>query len=217
MPGMKRDMGGAAAVLTGFTAAVKSGNLKTPLHAVLCLAENAVGPNSIRPDDIIQLYSGKTVEINNTDAEGRLVLADGLAYSIKNLKPKLIADFATLTGAQGVSTGKRHAAIVCNNDELEAIALNAGKISGDLTFPLPYCPEFFKDEFKSEVADMKNSVKDRNNAQASCAAQFIANHFGDYNGPWLHVDMASPVHNGERATGYGVGLIFQLLKLYQSK
>lgn len=89
MPGMKRDLGGAAAILGGFYAAVKAG-FNQNLHAVFCLAENAVGPKSTRPDDIYTLYSGKSVEINNTDAEGRLVLSDGVVYADRDLKAEII-------------------------------------------------------------------------------------------------------------------------------
>ena len=106
------DCGGAAAMLAAFRAAVLAGGLRRPLHCVLCLAENAIGPGAFRNDDILHIYSGKTVEINNTDAEGRLVLADGVAYACKHLSPGLIVDMATLTGAQLVATGKRHAAEV---------------------------------------------------------------------------------------------------------
>lgn len=96
---MKRDCGGAAAILGAFYATVKQG-FSQNLHAVFCLAENSVGPDSTRPDDIHTLYSGRTVEINNTDAEGRLVLADGVVYASRDLKADLILDMATLTGAQ---------------------------------------------------------------------------------------------------------------------
>lgn len=96
---MKRDCGGAAGVLGAFRLAVSSG-FSQNLHAVFCLAENAVGPLATRPDDIHTLYSGRTVEINNTDAEGRLVLGDGVAYAQKDLKADIILDMATLTGAQ---------------------------------------------------------------------------------------------------------------------
>ena len=82
--------------------------------------------------------------------------------------------------------------------------------SGDLVHPLPYCPEFFRDEFSSKIADMKNSVKSRVNAQSSCAAQFVANHLGDFDGEWLHVDMAGPAGIGDRGTGYGVALLLEL-------
>ena len=99
MPGMKRDCGGAAGVLGAFYVAVENG-FKDRLHCVLCLAENSVGPLATRPDDVHTMYSGKTVEINNTDAEGRLVLADGVAYAAKDLNCDVVLDMATLTGAQ---------------------------------------------------------------------------------------------------------------------
>ncbi|KAM9296879.1 putative aminopeptidase NPEPL1 [Gastrophryne carolinensis] len=210
MPGMKRDCGGAAAVLGAFKAAVKQG-FKDNLHALFCLAENSVGPNATRPDDIHLLYSGKTVEINNTDAEGRLVLADGVSYACKDLNADIILDMATLTGAQGIATGKYHAAVLTNSDEWEAACVKAGRKCGDLVHPLVYCPELHFNEFSSAVADMKNSVADRENAQSSCAGLFIASHIGfDWPGVWVHVDIASPVHAGERATGFGVALLLSL-------
>jgi probable aminopeptidase NPEPL1 len=212
MPGMKGDMAGAAAVLAAFEAAVTLG-VPHRLHALLCIAENAVGPHATRPDDVITLYSGRTVEVNNTDAEGRLVLGDGVAYATRHLAPDLLIDIATLTGAQLVATGRRHAAVISNDDAAEAIAVAAGRSSGDLVHPLPYCPEFFRGEFKSEIADMKNSVKNRENAQTSCAAQFIANHLGDYAGPWVHLDIAGPaLFLSERASGFGVGLLLDMLE-----
>lgn len=209
MPGMKGDMAGAACVLATFIAAVR---LRCPfkLHAVLCLAENALSSASIRPDDVLTMFSGRTVEVNNTDAEGRLVLADGVAWAARTLEPEIIVDLATLTGAQLVATGKRHAGIVTNDEQLEALCVRAGRSSGDLCHPLPFVPEFFRKEFKSEVADMKNSVKDRNNAQSSCAAQFIAEHLPPWKGQWLHVDMAGPSDSAERGTGFGVGLLLDL-------
>jgi probable aminopeptidase NPEPL1 len=152
MAGMKMDMGGSAAVLGSFAAALTSGTpLTAPLHAIMCLAENSVDERSLRPDDIITMLSGKTVEVNNTDAEGRLVLADGCFYAASRLNARVIVDIATLTGAQLIATGKRFAALYCNDDELEALATQVGRETGDLTFPLPYCPEYFKNEFKSQV------------------------------------------------------------------
>lgn len=214
MPGMKRDCGGAAAILGAFHAAVKSGFTQN-LHAIFCLAENAVGPDATRPDDIHTLYSGHTVEINNTDAEGRLVLADGVAFADKDLNAKIIVDVATLTGAQGIATGKYHAAILTNNEDWELKCVSAGKASGDLCHPVPYSPELHFSEFASAVADMKNSVMDRSNAQVSCAGLFVGANLGfDFDGVWLHVDMAYPVHCGERATGYGVALLCTLFGQY---
>ena len=106
-----------------------------------------------------------------------------------------------------VATGRRHAAIVCNDDALEAAAEGAGRISGDLVHPLPYCPEFYRANFKSKIADLKNSVKDRMDAQSSCAGQFVAEHLSGYQGPWLHVDIAGPSGSKERGTGFGVALL----------
>lgn len=111
-----------------------------------------------RPDDIHTLYSGRTVEINNTDAEGRLVLADGVVYAQRDLKANIILDMATLTGAQGVATGKYHGAIMTNTEDWELRCLDAGRASGDLLAPIVYCPELHFSEFTSAMADMKNSV-----------------------------------------------------------
>lgn len=209
MPGMKNDMGGAAAVLAAFEAACAIG-LPRRIDAILCLAENAIGPEALRPDDIIRLFSGKTVEINNTDAEGRLVLADGVAFAERRLGAQIICDLATLTGAQLVSTGKIIAAIVSNDEELEHLARKAGRRAGEPVFPLPFAPELFRGEFHSSFADMRNSVKDRANAQSSCAAQFIAESLESPNVRWLHVDLAGPVTSRDRGTGFGVGLLLSL-------
>lgn len=208
MGGMKMDMGGAAAVLAAFEAAAARGEA-TDLCAVLCLAENAIGPSAIRNDDILTMYSGKTVEINNTDAEGRLLLGDGVAYATQHLSPSIVVDVATLTGAQLIATGRSFAGIVCSDEELEASVVRLGRQSGDLVHPLPYCPEFFSKEFKSEVADMKNSVKDRMNAQSSCAGHFVESHL-TRSVKWLHVDIAGPAFISDRGTGFGVGLLVSI-------
>ncbi len=157
MPGMKRDCGGAAGILGAFYAAVQS-NFSENLHAIFCLAENGVSDRATRPDDIHTLYSGRTVEINNTDAEGRLVVSDGVVYANRDLKANIIVDMCTLTGAQGISTGRYHAAHLTNNEDWEVFCSDAGRASGDLSFPLVYCPELHFPEFASAVADMKNSV-----------------------------------------------------------
>jgi probable aminopeptidase NPEPL1 len=210
---MKHDMGGAAGLFGGFWSAVQL-RVTKKVYCILMLAENAIGPDAFRNDDILTMYSGKTVEVNNCDAEGRLVLADGVAYSSKQLEDlDLIVDMATLTGAQLVATGKKHAGILANKPEVEARAIEAGMHSGDLCFPLLYAPELLMPEFQSAVADMKNSVKDRSNAQTSCAGHFIEAHLEEsYEGGWLHVDMAGPGTNGQRGTGYGVGLVLSLLE-----
>lgn len=140
-------------MLSAFVTLASSGTVSNrPLHAVLCLAENSVASHAMRPDDVITLHSGKTVEVNNTDAEGRLVLSDGVSSAIQYLNPQVIIDMATLTGAQGVATGKYFGAIYTNNEELEKLTVEAGRESGDLCHPMPYAPEFFRPEFTSAVA-----------------------------------------------------------------
>jgi probable aminopeptidase NPEPL1 len=211
MPGMKTDMGGAAAVLSGFEALVRL-HPTLRITAILCIAENSVGSKAIRPDDVLHMLSGRTVEVNNTDAEGRLVLGDGVAWAVKYRNPAVLIDMATLTGAQLVATGRLHASVMSNNEALEQQAIVSGRNSGQLTHPVPFAPELFKREFASSIADMKNSVKDRSNAQVSCAGQFIANHLGDYTGPWLHIDMAGPAVSGGRGTGFGAALLLDLIQ-----
>eukprot|EP01134_Creolimax_fragrantissima_P006671 CFRG6671T1 len=213
MPGMKRDMGGAAACLAAFWAAGRIAPADVTLYTILCVAENSVSALATRPDDVHTSYSGKTVEINNTDAEGRLVLADGVSYATRHLNCDVVLDMATLTGAQGICTGAKHAAIMSDDVATEQRAVQVGLECGDLTYPVLYCPEFLSQEFTSSVADMKNSVKNRANAQASCAGQFIRNHVHkDYKGAWIHVDMAYPSFNKatERGTGYGVALLLSM-------
>ena len=205
MPGMKMDMGGAAAVWTAFKTAVER-RVEHPLSAILCLAENSIGSRSVRPDDIITMYSGKTVEINNTDAEGRLVLADGVAWAEKNLQPDIIMNIATLTGAASTSVGKGVTAIYCNDEVLEQCAVATGRDIGELCHPLPYIPEKWKLEFRSNVADMRNSVANRSNAQSACAAQFIGNHLSQKT-PWLHLDIAGAAFFAGRGTGFGMHLL----------
>ena len=210
MPGMKFDMAGAAAVLCAFEACVRL-QVSVEISAILCLAENAIGPMALRNDDIITMKSGKTVEVNNTDAEGRLVLADGVFYTATTHHPRLIIDCATLTGAASTSVGKKMAAILSNCEETEQLAIDRGRYIGDVVFPIPYAPELHQSEFYSSVADMKNSVKDRSNAQSSCAGQFIANHLPNPSPKWLHIDMSGPAKHLGRATGFGTALLISII------
>ena len=257
MPGMKSDLGGAAAALAAFGAlcalpeSAWSGSTVSEVHLLLCVAENAIGSGAFRPDDVVTHRSGRTSEINNTDAEGRLVLADGVAYAsqparLGGLACDDVIDIATLTGAQMVATGRHFAGVVSDSEAMERACVDAGRASGDLTHALPYAPEFFAGEFASKIADAKNSVKDRSNAQASCAGQFIAEHLwrggrgaakgkkgnggaepegeeGDRRGErrWLHVDVAGPsvAAGSGRGTGFGVALLVELIAgrgLYRS-
>jgi len=216
MPGMKRDCAGAAACLGAFRTMVKGG-FSQRLHCVLCLAENAVGNGAMRPDDIITLYSGKTVEVNNTDAEGRLVLGDGVAFATKDLRANIVVDLATLTGSQTVTTGKFHAGVLSNDEKWERYCVEAGKNSGDHAYPIIYCPEFQFTEFASYVADMKNSVNDRSNAQTSCAGIFIHSHLEsgfEFPGVAVHLDIAGPAVSCERGTAWGVSFLLSLFGKY---
>ncbi|VDO39199.1 unnamed protein product [Onchocerca flexuosa] len=209
---MKNDMGGAAALLSSFYMLIKLG-FKQNLHCLLCIADNAISPTANRPDDIITMLSGKTVEIMNTDAEGRLVLADGVYYAKNTLKADTIIDMATLTGAQGLATGKLHAAVLTNSEEWENRACKAGRASGDLVHPLPFCPDLHFNDLRSTVADMRNSTFSKMQGPAtSIAGLFIASHIDFGSGlNWIHFDIASPVESCSRATGYGPALICALL------
>ncbi len=209
MFGMKKDMAGAA-VAVAAALAMAEGKAREEVIAVAPLAENAIGPGAYRPDDILIMHSGKTVEVNNTDAEGRLLLGDAVSWVARKYHPDVVIDAATLTGAQLISTGLRHAAIVSNREGLERLAIAVGRRTGDLVHPLPFAPEFFQDEFRSKVADMRNSVANRMNAQTSCAAQFVYSHVQDLDVPWLHVDLAGPAGRDDRATGFGVHLLAEV-------
>lgn len=215
MPGMKTDMGGSAGVLGAFLHLAET-NCPGRLVAALAIAENAIGPKSLKNDDVVRGYSGKTVEINNTDAEGRLVLGDAVAYVAKHYNPKVLIDMATLTGAQLVTTGLQHAAVLTPDEEFERKILAAGRLSGDLCYPMLYCPELLMDMFKSEVADMKNSVSDRANAQSSCAGHFVEAHLPTAYAEkfqWAHIDIAGPsALKNWRATGFGVALLAELVR-----
>lgn len=215
MEGMKSDMGGAAAVLGAFRSLARTG-CAHKVSLILCMAENSVAGNSYKPDDVLHMHSGKTVEINNTDAEGRLLLADGVSWAARELEADVIIDAATLTGAQLVSTGLVHAAVVTNDADLEALAVRTGRACGDLVHPLPFAPELYRQEFSSPIADLRNSVANRMNAQTSCAAQFIYEHLSDAprarTRRWCHIDLAGPAFPKDRATGYGVALISELVR-----
>ena len=142
---MKYDMGGSAGLFGSFCSIASLGGLDEgrPLYCLMCLAENAVDMIAYRQDDILQMYSGLSVEINNTDAEGRIVLADGVAHVAKHLNDEVDTCFtmATLTGAQGVATGNLHASLVVSDEDLENEVEALGKKSGDSAHALLFAPE----------------------------------------------------------------------------
>jgi leucyl aminopeptidase len=210
---MKGDMAGGAGVIGG-TAAVAELGLPVRVVTVVAAAENLVSGESFRPGDILRAASGKTIEITNTDAEGRLVLADGLWYARREGATHLL-DLATLTGAMELALGDLYAGMFANDDEWREAVLDAAGRSGDHAWPFPLHPRYRR-YVDSAFADMKNSSELRQ-ASPALAAAFLEEFAGD--GPWAHVDMAGPgflersrgdyLHQ-RGGTGYGVRLIVEL-------
>ena len=214
MDHMKADMAGAAAVIGAFEAIAR---FKVPLHVVglIPATDNRPGQSAYVPGDVIRMHSGKTVEVLNTDAEGRMLLADALSYA-KAYRPELVIDVATLTGAAVVALGDAVAAVMTNEgdgaDQRVQRMIESGERSGDRVHAMPMFDDYNK-QLKSTVADLKN-VGGRG-AGAITAGKFLE-HFVDY--PWIHIDIAGPafatVENGYRGiggTGFGVHLLVDFL------
>ncbi|ATQ67333.1 leucyl aminopeptidase [Methylosinus trichosporium] len=215
MEDMKGDMAGAAAV-TGLMHALAARKAKANVIGVLGLVENMPSGEAQRPGDIVASLSGQTIEIINTDAEGRLVLADALWHVKDKYKPAFIIDLATLTGAILVALGQEHAGLFSNNDELAGRILEAGKATGEKLWRLPMGPAYDK-LIESKFADMKNTGG--RHAGSITAAQFLER-FVDKT-PWAHLDIAgtgmgSPASdtNQSWASGWGVRLLDRLVKDY---
>jgi leucyl aminopeptidase len=209
---MKYDMSGAAAVLEAVAAIAELG-LAVDLVAVVPSTENMPSGTAIKPGDVITQFNGKTVEVNNTDAEGRLILADALAYAVE-LGAERLVDLATLTGAVVIALGSTYAAVVANDDELAAAVARAGEESGELTWRLPLHPEF-KALMKGTVADLSNLASKRK-AGTITAASFLEEFVGET--PWAHVDIAGTAwevgreYTGNDASGFGVRLLVELAR-----
>jgi len=209
MEAMKWDMGGAGAV-TGAMIALAKRKAKANIVGICGLVENMPDGNAQRPGDVVTTMSGQTVEVINTDAEGRLVLADAITYVQRNFKPKMIIDLATLTGAILISLGHEFAGLFTTDDDLASKLLEAGQSSGDKLWRQPMADSFDK-LIDSQIADMKN-VGPREGGSIT-AAQFILR-FVENGTPWAHLDIAGkawsdkPADTYEKgATGYGVRLI----------
>ena len=209
MEAMKWDMGGAGAVVGAMLALAKR-KAKANIVAVCGLVENMPDGNAQRPGDVVTSMSGQTIEVINTDAEGRLVLADAITYVQRNHKPTLIVDLATLTGAILISLGHEYGGLFSNNDDLANQLLGAGQASGDKLWRQPMADSFDK-LIDSPIADMKN-VGPREGGSIT-AAQFIAR-FVDDGVRWAHLDIAGMAWSDKPsstydkgATGYGVRLI----------
>lgn len=213
METMKDDMAGAAAAM-GVIHAAAALELKLNVTAVIPTTENSIGSRSYKPGDVYSSYSGKTIEIVDTDAEGRLVLADALAYTVKNLKPSRIIDMATLTGAIMIALGEEASGLMSNNDVLADLLARAGSETGERVWRMPLYEEY-KDQLKSDVADIKNTGGRLGGAIT--AAMFLQEFVGKT--PWAHLDIAGTAYHSESkhyqpkyATGVGVRLLVSLLE-----
>ena len=213
MADMKSDMsGGAAVAATLITAArLKS---KVNLIGVIPIVENMPSGRAIRPGDIIRSYAGKTVEIGNTDAEGRLILIDAMAYVTKRYKPQIMIDLATLTGACVVALGDQIAGVFSNDDELAGAITAAGENTHERCWRLPL-PDDYKELLKSDFADINNMPSSRYGG-AITAALFLSEFVGDTR--WAHIDIAGPAYLkkenaycGPGGSGFGVRLLMALL------
>lgn len=213
MEDMKGDMGGAAAV-TGALYAIAARKARANVVGVLGLVENMPDGKAQRPGDIVKSMSGQTIEVINTDAEGRLVLADALTYVIEKHKPAAIVDLATLTGAILVALGQEYAGLFSNNDELADRLTKAGTATGEKLWRFPMGPAYDK-MIDSKFADMKNTGG--RHAGSITAAQFLQRFVGKT--PWAHLDIAgtgmgSPASdiNQSWGSGFGVRLLDRLVK-----
>ncbi len=214
---MKSDMGGAAAVIGAMEVIAK---LKLPIRVVgvVASAENNIGSHAIKPGDIINSYSGKTIEVLNTDAEGRLVLADGLAYANKTYKPDVMIDLATLTGSIVRAIGKQAAGLFTKNKELSDQLYTVATKTGERLWPMPLWDEY-ADEMKSDIADIKNLASSPN-AGSITAAKFLEVFTNDHP-KWAHLDIAAQAMNDNEfsnqanATAFGVHLLVAFVKSLQ--
>ncbi len=212
MSEMKFDMSGGAAVLEAAAAIAELG-LAVDLVAVVPATENMPSGTAIKPGDVITQYNGKTVEVNNTDAEGRLILADALAYAVE-LGAERLVDIATLTGAVLLALGSTHAAVVSNDDALAAELIEAGAETGELTWRLPLHAEY-REMMKGTVADLSNLASKRE-AGTITAACFLEEFVDDT--AWAHIDIAGTAwdvnraYTGKEGSGYGVRLLVDLAR-----
>ena len=219
MIAMKTDMAGAAAVLSVITALPALG-ARVKVTALLCCAENMPSGSAMRPSDVIRHYGGRTVEVLNTDAEGRLVLADGLAYADAHLAPDFVVDIATLTGAVGIALGRRDAALFANDDRLAAGLERAAAESGERVWRLPLV-EDYRPALESLVADLANiSMQPAKYSGGTITAALFLREFAGARA-WAHLDIAGTGRSDgdadeltKGATGYGVRLLLRWLESF---
>lgn len=213
MEEMKSDMAGAAAVL-GLFEALGQANIARRVVGVLGCAENMPGASATRPGDVVRTLSGKTVEIANTDAEGRLVLADALTFVQQRFEPSFLIDIATLTGACVVALGSQVAGLFCKDASLAERVRGLGEVVGERFWPLPL-DDLYKENIKSEIADISNTGP--REGGASNAAVFLQ-HFVKDGVRWAHLDIAGPAWSSKKtpnstpgATGFGVRTLFEMV------
>ncbi|MDL1979961.1 MAG: leucyl aminopeptidase [Deltaproteobacteria bacterium] len=211
---MKSDMSGAAAVAATLIALAKL-KPKTKVIGIIPVVENMPSGNASRPGDIVKSYSGKTVEILNTDAEGRLILIDAISYVVKKYKPETLIDIATLTGACVVALGEKIAGVFSSDDELAQSIISSGEKTYERCWHMPL-PDDYKEDLKSDFADLKNIAGSRWGGSIT-AALFLSEFVGDTR--WAHIDIAGPsymkkgnAYCGVGGTGFGVRLFCDLLE-----
>lgn len=211
---MRKDMGGAAAVVAATLGAARM-RLPVRVTTLAPLAENMVSGASFRPGDVVRHYGGTTSETTNSDAEGRLVLADALTYAVRELSPDLLVDLATLTGANAVALGKRTAALYSENDRLAADLLAAVDAAGEAAWRMPL-PADYVDYLRSELADLYSAPAQ--GAGSVVAALYLREFTGELRDRWVHVDMSAPSWSEDDdaeltkgATGWGVRSLLRWL------
>lgn len=212
---MKTDMTGAAVALATVLGAAADG-VAHRVTAVLPLAENHVGASSYRPGDVLTMFGGTTVEIANTDAEGRLVLADALAWADATLDPDVLIDVATLTGAATIGLGKQHAALYSSAPALVEELVAAGEASGERAWHMPLVEEY-EEAVRSDVADLRHVPLDKKIGGGSITAALFLRHFVGTR-TWAHLDIAGPARStsdkhevSDGATGFGARLLLRYL------
>ena len=217
---MKTDMAGAATVLATVLAAAELG-LAHRVVAVLPLAENAMGGGSYRPGDVVRVFDGTTVEVSNTDAEGRMVLADALGWAVSALGPDVVIDIATLTGAAANGLGRGHGALFATDDRLAGALLAAGEDADEPAWHMPLVADYRAalDSDIADIADVAHSSTDGHVGAGSITAALFLERFAGAV-PWAHLDIAGPGRTGGKQgelpaaapTGYGARLLLRYLE-----
>jgi leucyl aminopeptidase len=219
MTAMKSDMAGVAAAIATMSA-LDSIDAQVKVTALLMCAENSLSGTAQRPGDVITHYGGKTVEVLNTDAEGRLVLADGLAYAIKNLNPDYLIDIATLTGAASLGLGKQYAALYSRDQKLVKSLKLAGENSGDRVWQMPLIDDY-QSALQSDIADLNHTADKGDFGAGSVTAALFLEQFAE-GVAWAHLDIAgvarSEADSGEHpkgGTGWGVRLFLEWIGTFK--